>query len=309
MSEINFCSKCGAQVTDPEANFCMKCGYKFERIKEAAAPAVESLPQEEPAPQIEPAPQVETVKNHFYLKYVLSTGISGILISAFSAILTFVVLCFLISCSENEYNEFFPYDFGDLKSNYLPNNILLLIPVLFSLFSFKQLRNFANTQVVPEFRAAIRKISLCILIVIIGGVGNIIGSQIPFKDGALILLNLVALAGCIFGLIFTSINIGKAQKLYAQDSNIYGFMRMARIITFISAILLALSLQLELMYKINVLDGILYHDMIGYPILSSMLYIAFFVLLFIMSIRFIVTLRNNIPMVTKEQYEEIKRKL
>ena len=25
MSEINFCSKCGAQVTDPEANFCMKC--------------------------------------------------------------------------------------------------------------------------------------------------------------------------------------------------------------------------------------------------------------------------------------------
>lgn len=308
MSKINFCSHCGTPLTNANANFCSQCGYKFERIKEVAAPDVESLPQ------VEPAPQVENVKNHFYLKYVLSTGISAILISAFSAILTFLVLCFLISCSENEYNEFFPYDFGDLKSNYLPNNILLLIPVLFSLFSFKQLRNFANTQVVPESRAAILKISLCILIVIIGGVGNIIGSQIPFKDGGLTILNLVALAGCILGLIFLSINIGKAQKLYAQDSNIYGFMRMARIITFISAILLALSLQLELMYKIimyriNVLDGILFHDMLVFPTLSSMLYIAFFVLLFIMSIRFIVTLRNNIPMVTKEQYEEIKRQL
>ena len=309
MAQIKFCSQCGAPLTNANANFCSQCGYKFERIEEVAAPAVETPAQVEPAPHVEPAPQVETVKNHFYLKYVLSTGISGILISAFSAILTFVVLCFLISWSENEYYEFSPYDFDELESNYLPNNILLSIPVLFSLFSFKQLRNFANTQVVPESRAAIRKISLCILIVIIGGVGNIGGSQIQFKDGALTLLNLTALAGCILGLIFLSINIGKAQKLYAQNSNIYGFMKMARIITFISAILLALSLQLELMYKINVLDGIFYHDMIVFPILSSMLYIAFFVLLFIISIRFIVTLRNNIPMVTKEQYEEIKRKL
>ena len=57
MSEINFCSKCGAQVTDPEANFCMKCGNMFRRNEESAH--VQNVAKEkEPAPEVMEPPKV-----------------------------------------------------------------------------------------------------------------------------------------------------------------------------------------------------------------------------------------------------------
>ena len=57
MSEINFCSKCGAQVTDPEANFCMKCGNMFRRNEESAH--VQNVAEEkEPAPEVMESPKV-----------------------------------------------------------------------------------------------------------------------------------------------------------------------------------------------------------------------------------------------------------
>ena len=304
MAQIKFCSQCGAPLTNANANFCSQCGHKFAQPEEVA----NTTPQTEAQPHADVLPQERTVKNPYYLKYVLSTGISGILISAFAATWALIVLSFLVSCTEYEYYDFIPYDFGDIGSNYLPNNVLFIVPVLFGLYSFKQLRNFANTQVISETKATIRKISLCVLIIIIGGVINILGSQIPFKDGILILLSLTGLAGCILGLVFTSIIVHKARSLYSFDSNINNFMQMTKKMTFISAILLATSFQLEFIYKCNVLDGVSYYEMIALPIFSTMIYIAVYVLILIISIRFIVTLRKNVPLITTEQHEHLRRK-
>ena len=290
MSQINFCSQCGAPLTDANANFCSQCGHKFAQPEEVA----NTTPQTEAQPHADVLPQERTVKNPYYLKYLLSTGISGILISAFAATLAlFILRRFLVSGTE--------YELGDTSCNYLPNNFLFIIPVLFGFYSFKQLRNFANTQVIPETKATIRKISLCVLMIIIGGVINIYGSQITFEDGILILLSLTGLAGCILGLVFTSIIVHKARSLYSSDSNINNFMQMTKKMTFISAILLATSFLLEFSYKCSVLYGVSYYEMTALPIISTIIYIVVYLLILIISIRFIITLRKNVPLITAEE--------
>ena len=79
MSQINFCSQCGAPLSDANANFCSKCGYKFKRTDEVTAPTVET-----------PVESVNgLIKNTLYAKYSRNLGIVGLAISS--------ILCLMLT--------------------------------------------------------------------------------------------------------------------------------------------------------------------------------------------------------------------
>ena len=88
MSQINFCSQCGAPLTDANANFCSQCGYKFaytEEVKHVAPVSESTIVANETT--------INPIKNLKFTKYGRLFGIMGVAISLLATIIIIYNLC------------------------------------------------------------------------------------------------------------------------------------------------------------------------------------------------------------------------
>lgn len=167
MSQINFCSQCGAPLTDVSANFCSKCGYKFaytEEVKHVAPVSESTIVANETT--------INPIKNLKFTKYGRLFGIMGVAISLLATIIIIYNLCTeaALDSAPLSINRAI---FG-ISNIHLWNSpslsFMTFILIVLALLSQYYLRRFADTQTTSEDVTHIRKVAFGLLITIIGGI-------------------------------------------------------------------------------------------------------------------------------------------
>ena len=317
MAQIKFCSQCGAPLTNANANFCSQCGYKFERIEEVAAPAVET-----------PAKNIDgLVKNSYYAKYSKLFGIIGLCISAIMGLMLPIVM---ILISENYY----------LATSYLSLNgtisqvldpwsdisffmlMIVTIPIIASFVACYYLRRFADSQ--TAFKAMyIRKIALGVCITIVGWMLSLICSHtcdpfLPYYsfeynyygESNVSFLNLLGVAISLLGVLLVWINLKKLRSLNLATEGAQRFVELTSILTLIVFIILAAEFVMEFIFKCCVsVDIVDYDGALVVVILYTLLHLAIFAIVGVISLFAIISLSKSAPMVDAKEYCEVEARV
>ena len=318
MAQIKFCSQCGAPLTNANANFCSQCGYKFERIEEVAAPTVET-----------PAKNADgLVKNSYYAKYSRNLGIIGLCISAIMGLMLPIVM---ILISENYY----------LATSYLSLNgtisqvlnpwsgisffmlMIVTIPIIASFVASYYLRRFADSQTALDTAMYIRKIALGVCITIVGWMLSLICSHtcdpfLPYYsfeynyygESNVSFLNLLGVAISLLGVLLVWINLKKLRSLNLATEGAKRFVELTSILTLIVFIILAAEFVMEFIFKCCVsVDIVDYDGALVVVILYTLLHLAIFALVGVISLFAIISLSKNAPIVTAREYHEIETRV
>ena len=109
MSQINFCSQCGAPLTDANANFCSQCGYKFVRAAEIVPDSsIETLTAQGEGAPIDSG-SAKLVNNSYFSKYARAIGVFGILLST-AACAILIGIYYHLCSSSNDLLSFLDID-------------------------------------------------------------------------------------------------------------------------------------------------------------------------------------------------------
>ena len=306
MSQINFCSQCGAPLTDANANFCSQCGYKFVRAAEIVPDSsIETLTAQGEGAPIDSG-SAKLVNNSYFSKYARAIGVFGILLST-AACAILIGIYYHLCSSSNDLLSFL-----DIDSNFLPNHIIFLVLTPLAFVLYKQLRNFANAQTTHETTISVRKISIAVLLTIICGTANSIASLIPLIDGRFfIFINVLCIGLYINNLLFTLSSINKIKNNHSTNDAIHSYLLTIKSLTYTIIVILSLILVLELLCKICLFTNNTIFDIVckSTSTISTILHIVMYIILIIASFFTIFKLGRNAPEVTPEQLAEIKARL
>ena len=321
MAQIKFCSQCGAPLTNANANFCSQCGYKFERIEEVAAPAVET-----------PAKNIDgLVKNSYYAKYSRNLGIVGLVISSIMCLMITLVAIPMI-CNYDGYNWYLSsteLSFNSVISYMSPwhdvtiNNLLIVvIPIVSSFIACYYLRRFADAQTTPDKAAHTRKIASGVLIATIGWLlsfAYIVVDSDPyyyycdygFANGShTSFFNLLGVAISLLGVLLVWNNLRKMQASNLASEGAKRFVKLATILTLLTAIVIATEFVVEFIFKCCAYaDVVDYEGVLVVLTLYTLLHIALFAIVGVISLFAIISLSKSAPQLSAEEYNAVETRV
>ena len=315
MSQINFCSQCGAPLTNTNANFCSQCGYKFERIEEVATPAVEA-----------PAKNADgLIKNSYYAKYSKLFGIVGLCISAIMCIMLPVVMILIgedelyLSSAHLSFNGTISQVFNSWDISFY-RLIIVTIPIIASFIACYFLRRFADSQTTSDKAVNIRKIALGACITIVGWMLSLAFSYTgdPFLyyyydyygDFGVSFLNLLGVTISLLGVLLVWINLKKLRSSNASTEGAKRFVNLASILTLVIFIILAAEFVMEFFFKCCASADIVEYDgAIVAIILYTLMHLAIFTLVGVISLFAIISLSKNAPLLSTKEYDEVEARI
>lgn len=321
MAQIKFCSQCGAPLTNANANFCSQCGYKFERIEEVATPAVEA-----------PAKNTDgLVKNSYYAKYSRNLGIVGLVISSIMCLMITLVAIPMI-CNYDGYNWYLSsteLSFNSVISYMSPwhdvtiNNLLIVvIPIVSSFIACYYLRRFADAQTTPDKAAHTRKIASGVLIATIGWLlsfAYIVVDSDPyyyycdygFANGShTSFFNLLGVAISLLGVLLVWNNLRKMQASNLASEGAKRFVKLATILTLLTAIVIATEFVVEFIFKCCAYaDVVDYEGVLVVLTLYTLLHIALFAIVGVISLFAIISLSKSAPQLSAEEYNAVETRV
>lgn len=278
MSQINFCSQCGAPLTDVSANFCGKCGYKFVRAEDDGrkdlSPTEKSHTQEE-------TNTTGLVKNIYYTKYAQKIGIYGAITTSLSATLLFALILINLSSGWHHFST---------------DHIFFIAIAPFSFIVYSNLKKFTKAQTSNECACIIRRLTtlaLCIIIIgLISSVGSIVGYLVSIVSRFIAHLAYIGLCCIIL------INIKNIKK-YSHNDNFNKYVNL---------IYIFLLITIGFLLAMTTLSFMAHHSLIYYT-LYSICQLSVITIVCIASLFTIFKLGRNAPEVTPEQLAEIKARL
>lgn len=318
MAQIKFCSQCGAPLTNANANFCSQCGYKFERIEEVAAPAVEA-----PAKNAD-----DLVKNSYYAKYSRNIGIVGLVISSIMCLMiplfAISMICGYDGCNWYLYNTELSFNsviscmssWHDVTTN---NLLMVVIPIVSSFIACYYLRRFADAQTTPDKAAHTRKIASGVLIATIGwllSLAYIVKYSEPYYHywdyistdyTHTSFINLLGVAISIFGVFVVWNNLRKMQASNLVSESAKRFVKLATTLTLLTLIIIATEFVVEFIFKCCAFDGIVEHEgALVVLTLYSLLHTALFAIVGVISFFAIISLSKSAPQLSAEEYNAVE---
>ena len=312
MSQINFCSQCGAPLTDVSANFCSKCGYKFAYTEEVkhVAPASEST-------IVANETTINPIKNLKFTKYGRLFGIMGVAISLLATIIIIYNLCTeaALDSAPLSINRAI---FG-ISNIHLWNSpslsFMTFILIVLALLSQYYLRRFADTQTTSEDVTHIRKVAFGLLITIIGGILSF-GSIAHIIDNDyydlyfVSFINIAMIGISLYGIIHIIKHLNRYQQSANISDGIRKYIMLTKILTFIILATLSTAVLLEFIFKVCYVADVLYNDEYFVMIvLYSLLMIVIFSLVGVISTLAIIRFSIGVPTITDEEHCMIDTRL
>ena len=318
MSQINFCSQCGAPLSDANANFCSQCGYKFIRTEEVTAPAAET-----------PAKNADgLVKNSYYAKYSRNLGIVGLAISSILCLMLTIRLFTIwdgydcIETSALSFNSAL-FNVGENYSYFSFNKLLAVaFPILLSFIACYYLRRFADAQTTPDKAAHTRKIASGVLIATIGWLlsfAYIVVDSDPyyyycdygFANGShTSFFNLLGVAISLLGVLLVWNNLRKMQASNLASEGAKRFVKLATILTLLTAIVIATEFVVEFIFKCCAYaDVVDYEGVLVVLTLYTLLHIALFAIVGVISLFAIISLSKSAPQLSAEEYNAVETRV
>lgn len=325
MSEINFCSQCGAPLTDANANFCSQCGHKFVQPKEVVTPVVEA---EHIAPKVQSTVATEEnttnqIKNTHYAKYSRILGIIGLCISAIMCIMLPIVMILIgedeISSAHLSFNSTISQVFNSWYISFY-QLIIATIPIIASFIACYFLRRFADSQTTSDKAVNIRKIALGVCITIVGWMLSLACSYTgdPFLyyyhdyygDFGVSFFNLLGVTISLLGVLLVWINLKKLRSSNASTEGAKRFVNLASILTLVIFIILAAEFVMEFIFKCCAsVDIVEYDGAIVAIILYTLMHLAIFTLVGVISLFAIISLSKNAPLLSTKEYDEVEARI
>lgn len=313
MAQIKFCSQCGAPLTNANANFCSQCGYKFERIEEVAAPAVEA-----PAKNAD-----DLVKNSYYAKYSRNLGIIGLVISSILCLMLTIRLFTIwdgyvrIESSALSLNSALFNVVEDYSYMSLGKLLTVSFPILLSFIAYYYLRRFAHAQTTPDKAAHTRRIASGVLVATIGWLLSfacIVVNSDPYYyywyGTHTSFFNLLGVAISLLGVLLVWNNLRKMQASNLVSESAKRFVKLATTLTLLTLIIIATEFVVEFIFKCCAYaDVVDYEGVLVVLTLYTLLHIALFAIVGVISFFAIISLSKSAPQLSAEEYNVVETRV